>query len=75
MHWAKMINQLLELGTSADAANNRFAASSDSLYHFGAAPLYKANTTPTARLSGQLVLNRATEYTSFLGERRSVEAS
>ena len=51
-----------------DAANNRFVAPVDDTYLFGATLLYKVNASTSARMSGRLVLNGATEIRGSRGE-------
>ncbi len=51
-----------------DAANNRFVAPADGTYLFGATLLYKVNASTSARMSGRLVLNAATEIRGSRGE-------
>jgi hypothetical protein len=51
-----------------DAANNHFVAPVGGTYLFGATLLYKVNTSTSARMSGRLVLNGATEIRGSRGE-------
>ena len=51
-----------------DAANNHFVAPVDGTYPFGATLLYKVNASTSARMSGRLVLNGATEIRGSRGE-------
>ncbi|MBS0126278.1 C1q-like domain-containing protein [Thetidibacter halocola] len=55
-----------------DAANNRFVASADGTYLFGATLLFKVNTCTSARMSGRLLLNGTTE---IRGSRVEVTSS
>ncbi len=51
-----------------DAANNRFVAPVAGTYLFGAALMYKVNSSTTARMRGRLVLNGSTEIRGARGE-------
>lgn len=51
-----------------DATNNRFVAPVAGTYIFGATLLYKVNSSTTARMRGQLVLNGSTEIRGSRGE-------
>lgn len=58
-----------------DAANNRFVAPVAGTYLFGAALLYKVNSSTTARMRGRLVLNGTTEIRGSRGEISGAHAS
>lgn len=51
-----------------DATNNRFVAPVAGTYLFGAALLYKVNSSTTARMRGRLVLNGTAEIRGSRGE-------
>lgn len=51
-----------------DAGNNRFVAPVDGTYLFGATFMYRVNASTSARMSGRLVLNGATEIRGSFGE-------
>ncbi|WP_246209683.1 hypothetical protein [Pikeienuella piscinae] len=58
-----------------DAGNNRFVAPADGTYLFGATLLYKVNASTSARMSGRMVMNGATEIRGSRGETSGAHVS